>query len=454
MNALLFIAAVVALLVFVYINTIGYLDSEVDTALGLEMQALVDQYNDQNEADMTQVLAKYVAQTPGNEYVYSLIDGQGRTLAGNLDDWPSASPVAPGWADFETLAPGGKDKTRHTRGLIRELSDQRYLLVGRDVSERDHAQDVIRGSLLWALGFSIVLALGVGIFASSRVAQRLEEMHSTAQRIMKGDLNQRVHTYDSGDDFDQVAHSLNAMLDRIEALMATVQQFSNNVAHDLRKPLTRLRHRLEEAESADPEEAALILEKASRESDELMSTFDALLRIARIESRSRRSAFQEIDASALLSDVGEFYEPAASEQDLKLTVHAEPNIKVEADRDLLFQAVANLVDNAVKYTPPGGAIMLSAKHTDNAVLLAVADSGPGVPPELRPKVLERFFRADDSRTKPGNGLGLSLVQAIADLHEADIRLSDAEPGLRVELLLPQARSAESASANSPTPASA
>jgi signal transduction histidine kinase len=252
---------------------------------------------------------------------------------------------------------------------------------------------------------------------------------------MEGDLSRRVPRDDSGDDFDQLAANLNLMLERIEGLMASVRQVSDNIAHDLRTPLTRLRTRLELARDGDSQRARSTLESAIEDADELLGTFNALLRIARIESGSQRSAFAELDMASLVADVAELYEPVASGKEQHLEVQSAGKLIVSGDRNLLFQALANLVDNAIKYTPDGGRITLSARQIEGRVVIMVADTGPGVPAKLRERVFERFYRVDDSRATQGNGLGLSLVRAVANLHGAEILLTDNQPGLKVELRL-------------------
>ncbi|MEJ2389618.1 MAG: HAMP domain-containing sensor histidine kinase [Chromatiaceae bacterium] len=252
---------------------------------------------------------------------------------------------------------------------------------------------------------------------------------------MDGDLSRRVPTDGTGDDFDQLAVNLNRMLERIEQLLEAVRQVSDNIAHDLRTPLTRLRTRLELArrESDHPDLVAEALDQAIENADELLATFNALLRIARIESRSRRTAFAKVDLSALVEDVAELYEPLATDRGQQFAVEAPRPLRVNGDRDLLFQAVANLVDNAIKYTPAKGRITLSARLHAGRPEIAVIDGGPGIPAAMREKVFQRFFRLDGSRSTPGSGLGLSLVQAVARIHGAQIRLEDNDPGLRALL---------------------
>ncbi|MEA3292517.1 MAG: HAMP domain-containing sensor histidine kinase, partial [Pseudomonadota bacterium] len=267
---------------------------------------------------------------------------------------------------------------------------------------------------------------------------QIESINTTSREIMSGDLSRRIPTRGSGDDFDLLAGNLNAMLDRIQALMEDVRRVSDNIAHDLRTPLARLRNRLEllktDADADSPDSQAV--EQAVAEADGLLATFNALLRIARIEAEQRREAFEQVALDTVVQDVAEFYEPLAEDKAQRLLLDLQPGIRLQGDRDLLFQALANLLDNAIKYTPRGGRIEISLQSSEIGVRLIVADNGPGIPVEAREKVLQRFFRMEESRTTPGNGLGLSLVAAVAKLHGITIRLEDNRPGLRVVWELP------------------
>lgn len=432
--ASLFITAVVVVLVFIYVNTVSYLDYQTDTEIDSEVRGLLRGYENTGVSGLTRTIAERVRQNPDGEVVYLLTDSRMRPLAGNLDKWPSIGVQEKDWIEFTLSDWDFEHETRPARALTTQLPGNLNLLVGRDVAARNHEQDMILRALIWSFALTVIIAFGVGVFVSSRVTRRLEKLNRTAQDIMQGDLSRRVPIDGSGDDFDQLGTNLNRMLERNQALMATLQEISNNVAHDLRKPLTRLRLQLEEARDADPAQVHASLETATREADELMSTFNALLRIAQIESRSQRGAFAEVDLGSMLADLGELYEPAASENHQRLLVSAEPGLVVYGDRDLLFQALSNLVDNALKYTPTGGRIELSVGRKDGSVCVAVADTGRGIPPELVERVFQRFYRVDSSRSTPGNGLGLSLVRAIMDLHCADITLLDNSPGLRVEVI--------------------
>jgi signal transduction histidine kinase len=314
-------------------------------------------------------------------------------------------------------------------------------LVGRDIRELAATRSLIREALGWGLAMTFALALLGGWLMSAGVVRRLDAVNNVSREIIDGDLSRRVPRDGSGDDFDQLADNLNRMLTRIESLMASVRQVSDNIAHDLRTPLSRLHTKLSELRDTGlPEAAAADVDAAIADAEELLGAFNGLLRIARVESGARRAAFTDVDLKPLLLDVAELYEPLASDKDQALAVVSDDSgaLRVNGDRDLLFQALANLLDNAIKYTPPHGDIELRSGRVGGHVVVGVSDTGPGIPPAQRAKVLQRFYRIDASRSAPGHGLGLSLVQAVAQLHEAELRLEDAGPGLRVELRFPSA----------------
>jgi signal transduction histidine kinase len=278
---------------------------------------------------------------------------------------------------------------------------------------------------------------------STGVLRRIEAIARTSREIMDGDLSRRVPRSGSNDEFDQLATSLNRMLDRIEALMAQVRQVADNIAHDLRTPLTRLRTRLEGLRTDGDPETRESLDAAVAEADDLLATFNALLRIARIEA-GRGTDAAPVDLALLVQDVAELYEPLAAERNQSLSVAAPGPLWAPGDRNMLVQALANLVDNAVKYTPPGGCIAIAAERDGRTARVVVSDSGAGIPAELRERVLERFFRVDASRSTPGSGLGLSLVKAVAQFHGARLDLTDNHPGLRIALSIPMQNNAPSA----------
>jgi signal transduction histidine kinase len=289
----------------------------------------------------------------------------------------------------------------------------------------------------------IGLALLSWVFVSRRVLKRIDSLSATSRRIMSGDLSGRVDVTGTNDEFDRLAASLNLMLDRIEELLYGLKDVSDNIAHDLKTPLSRLRNRVEMALAgpADIDNYRATLEATIEESDALIRTFNALLMIARIEARSPDGTWEEVDASAIVRDVADLYEPAAEEKGIELGVDAKPPIVMKASRELLSQAVANLIDNAIKYGRPEDPsrrprIEVAARRDGSDLVLRVADNGPGVPEADRARVLQRFVRLEKSRSEPGSGLGLSLVAAVVRLHHGTIELGDARPGLAVIIRLP------------------
>jgi signal transduction histidine kinase len=270
---------------------------------------------------------------------------------------------------------------------------------------------------------------------------QIEAINTTSREIMAGDMSRRIPVVGSGDEFDELSKNLNAMLDQIERLVRGLKEVSDNIAHDLRSPLARLRSRLEIAllEPADKEKYRAVLTETIAEADALLMTFNALLSIAEAEAGAARDQFVALDVDALLADVAELYEPLADAAGLAFNIEGErtaTGATVQGDRDQLFQAVANLVDNAIKFSSPGGAVTLSLAHAPDQLEITVADRGPGVPEDAREKVMERFYRLEESRTMPGSGLGLSLVAAVARLHGGHLALSDNQPGLRAAVCLP------------------
>lgn len=428
------VGSVVVLFGFIYWATAGYVDRQTDETIEAEIGGLAEQYRRRGLAGLSAIVAERVARDPGGAAVYLLTHDDLTPIVGNLNRWPDAPTSDDGWTRFR-LRQWGLDKSEEHEARARTflLRGGLHLLVGRDIRELEATRRLILNALAWGLVITIALAVGVGLLMSSRVMRRIEAISETGRQIMEGDLSRRVPTDGSGDDFDQLATNLNLMLERIEGLMAAVREVSDNIAHDLRTPLTRLHTCLELARGNDPQKLREAVDQAMADTEELLGTFNALLRIARIESGSRRGAFAEVDVAQLVRDLGELYEPLAADKGQQLIADTGRALAIRGDRDLLFQALANLVDNAIKYTPEGEKIALSARTKDGQTEVIVADSGPGIRADRREKVFQRFFRVDDSRTTPGSGLGLSLVRAVIGLHGARIRLEDNGPGLRAVL---------------------
>lgn len=428
----LFAGSMVVLLGFLHYATAGYLQRQTDSEIGAEAADLATHYGQGGVGALARQVSNKAAANVGRRSVYLLADAEQVPMAGNINRWPDeVEPDAEGWLEFDLSgAPSGPDPIR---ARIYRPGGQLYLLIGRNVAAERSFGQLIVTALGWGLLLTVVLAVAGGLATARLIAWRLERINSTAREVMGGDLRQRVPRRGANDQFDRLADNLNRMLDRIEHLMAGVRQVSDNIAHDLRTPLTRLRWRLEQLrESHDPQ----LLDDAMAEADGLLQTFHALLRIAEVEAGSR-NRFGEVDLTALVRDVGELYEPVAADQGQTLTVEAGEQVAARGDRDVLFQALTNMVDNAVKYTPEDGAITLSVSHHRDRVELAVTDTGPGIPAERQDDVLKRFYRLEESRGSPGSGLGLSLVAAVAQLHDGELVLEDAGPGLRARLVLPR-----------------
>ncbi|WP_295384918.1 HAMP domain-containing sensor histidine kinase [uncultured Thiodictyon sp.] len=426
------------LLGFIYWSTAGFMDRQTDATIGAEIQGLAEQYRQRGLPGLSTVIQERIARDPAGAGLYLLADADLKPLLGNLDRWPAGFLAADGWIHFRLRNRGPNQAEEHAaRGQVFRLRGDLLLLVGRDVRDLEGTRHLILDALTWGLAITAALALLGGWVLSHRVLRRLEAINQISREIMEGDLSRRIPVGGSNDDFDQLAAGLNQMLSRIESLMDGVRQVSDNIAHDLRTPLTRLRTKLEllRAELGDTHPAGATAEETIADAEELLTTFNALLRIARIEAGGRRAAFAPVDLVPLVADLAELYEPVAAERLQQLTFSAPRNAWVIGDRDLLFQALGNLVDNAVKYTPEGGLVDLRLTGTEQDILMEVADSGPGIPAGLRAEVFRRFFRADHSRSTPGSGLGLSLVQAVIQLHGATIELLDNAPGLRVRIRL-------------------
>ncbi|MBB3769831.1 hypothetical protein FHS55_000417 [Angulomicrobium tetraedrale] len=378
----------------------------------------------------------------------------GEPLAGNVLNLPLNFLDKEGWREIDYVR--SEDQAAPpSRALVNVLflPGEFRLLIGRDVVEREELRKIIIGPALWGLGLLVVLGVAGGLFVTRRVLKRIDQMTAISDGIMAGDMSGRLAVAGTGDEFDRLAFSLNAMLDRIEALMAGLKQVSDNIAHDLKTPLTRLRNRAEDAlrTARSDEEWRAATEQTIDESDGLIRTFDALLMIARAEAGQASAAAVRFDLADTLASVAELYEPVADESGLDLTLESVEPLGVIGVRELLAQVLSNLIDNAIKYSAPDipgarGTIRLAASRVDGKARIVVADCGPGIPEADRPRVLERFVRLEASRTRPGFGLGLSLVVAVVHLHGGSLRLEDNEPGLRVIIDLPLAPAMEEVAA--------
>lgn len=436
---LLFAFSVTALLFFTYWNTRRTLDAQVDQIIEAEITGLSEEWQHfglQGLAETVRARSLHAGQS-----LYMLSDSLHHFVAGNLDTWPQISGTTGQMVEFDFDRPiDGKLEPRRARGRVFELAGGFSLLVAQDVHDRYLTERMFTTTLPWTVVLILILGAAGGALMSRNMLQRLDAINRTSGEIIAGDLSRRVPLNGSGDEFDSLAENLNRMLDRIERLMKGLREVTDSVAHDLRTPLNRLRNRLEESVArlnAGGQQADEI-ERAIAETDQLIATFNALLLIAETDAGTTRAAMSALDLGGVAADVVELYEPLAEERKMSLALMPSPTMVVEGNRSLIAQALANLVDNAIKYTPAGGKVRIRIASTDQGVELSVADSGPGIPAADRPRVTERFVRLEASRNSPGTGLGLSLVMAVAHYHHAELVLEDNVPtGLKAVLRFPK-----------------
>ncbi|MBP7065193.1 HAMP domain-containing sensor histidine kinase [Ferrovibrio sp.] len=427
--AALFVLANLLLAGLIWWNTTGYLDRETDAVIAADTRAIGDRLRDFGLAGAVQMIEERSAAAPNADRraIYLLADPRLRPLAGNVAAWPLRIGAAPGWYEIELVQ---HDKLHATRLLHVVLPGNFQLLVGRDVQDRAQIRNLVLRSLLWAGLLVLLLALLGGWLIRRALLHRVEGINRTATAIRQGDLSQRLPQSRGGDEFDQLEVTINHMLDQIEQLVDGVRHVSNSIAHDLRTPLAETRFRLEGLLHDLPDSVAQEqIAAAIADIDRLIGVFNALLRLAELDSGLRRAGFAELDLTALVEEAAELYAPSAEAKGIQLHCDAPPGLRLTGDRQLLAQAIGNLLDNAIKYTPPGGRILLLARPDG----VTVADNGPGMNVAERERAAERFYRGDTARSTAGFGLGLSLVQAIARLHGGVLRLEDNAPGLRASL---------------------
>jgi signal transduction histidine kinase len=439
--AVLFSASVIVLFAVIFWSTSFYMTGQLDAAIDSDFAELTEGFRAGGAAQVARLIADRVNDMPSGPMFYLLEDPAGAVVAGNLPSLP------PRTGAFDTVDPRPaphRDNKRPLRAHGTVLKGGDYLLVAIGAGQRDEMGELILRAFGWGALVSLLLAFGGGLMLSSRLLRRVEAFSHTAREIMAGHLSRRVPTRGADDEFDHLAASLNAMLERTESSMHAMQQISNDIAHDLRTPLTRLRQRLELAlfKATTFAELRAAIDGSIGDTEAILATFGALLRIAQIEGGAIKAGFAEFDLSELLRTLIEVYQPAADEKHQILCAAIAPGLAAFGDRELLAQMLANLLENAMRHSPGGAVVRLSATCHDDAVTVVLSDSGPGIPPPEYENVFRRFYRLETSRTTPGDGLGLSLVSAIAVLHGISIELADNRPGLRVTLRWRGARDAD------------
>jgi signal transduction histidine kinase len=427
--AALFGLSALILLGVIYWATGEYISSSLDAAVDSDITELKDALQGGGVEALTAQVKERLRQTPHGPVYYLFQDPNGKIIAGNLPPFYGGE----GRFDLKIARSDGPSVPVHARGIT--LTEREYLMVGVDALPRREMRKLILRVFELSSAITLVLALAGGALMSGGLLRRIETISRVARDIMAGDFSRRIPVRGTGDEFDHLAASLNAMLERNEAAMESVRQVSNDIAHDLRTPLTRLRQRLELAQrrARSVEEWRLAAERCISDMDAILETFGGLLRIAQIESGMPAKRFAEVDLSELLRTLTEVYQPMAEEKEQLFTADIESGLTVWGDRELLTQMIANIIENAMKHSPSAASIGLAARESSGTISVAVSDSGPGIPVEERIRVFQRFYRLERSRSTPGNGLGLSLVEAIAALHRTAVELTDNSPGLRVTL---------------------
>jgi signal transduction histidine kinase len=444
--ALIAIAAfgiiVSAIFAYVYLSTIAYVRSRSDHAIMTEYSSLREDYQRSGRDGLIDSIRRRMTYRNFGDHVYLLVDPSMSVLAGNLKTWPPTVGTASGWAEFRTSSTSAAPTNGPLlRAMLATLPDGDHLLVGRDISDLDRFTAGIEGAVVSGGALIFVLAGLASVLVTRRTVERIEQINATSRAIMASGLDKRIPLRGSHDEWDSVAENLNLMLDRIETLMGEVRQVSDNVAHDLRTPLTRMRGRLEKAyhgQRRGEDDQALIGDTIA-DLDAVLRIFSSITRIAQIEAQVREGGFRVVNLGEIASEVVELYDAAAEQDDTRLVIAGNHDVPVTGDRDLIFDAIANLVDNAIKHGRAGGQVVVRSENVDGQPVISIADDGPGIPANEYDYVFKRFYRLEQSRYIPGNGLGLSLVAAVARLHGARIEMLDNAPGLQFKLWFPPPR---------------
>ncbi len=439
----LFAASVAVLGVAAYLVTAAALEQRLDDRITGEMTALRAAYASGGLDHLTQMVKAHEQRLPAGPLEYRLMARQGELLAGTLP----VVPQQPGWSNIKTVESDGDVSRR--RVLLAALGGGIQLAIGADREQIEMVEQAIMNGFASAFGAVLVLGIVGGIALSLAFLKRVETIRRTADAIIRGDLTQRVPVSGSGDDLDRLSLTLNRMLDRIAELMESLRHISADIAHDLKTPLARLRQRLETTQSGarSVDEHAAAIKAAIADIDEILAVFGSLLRIAQIEAGTRRSGFRALDLGAVFATVADAFAPAAEDAGKDLEAKVKQGVQVLGDRELLTQMLANLVENAIRHTPPGTRIEVSLGSDRGRIIGMVADNGQGIPPEESERIFQRFYRLEQSRSTPGSGLGLSLVKAVADLHGIALEVRNAEPGLQIVMRFPEGGQTRATSPN-------
>jgi signal transduction histidine kinase len=422
---------------------------QIAQTIDADITGLSEQYTQGGLRRLVKIIQRRTSR-PGAG-LYLVTTAAGEPIAGNIARLPPSVLASTGLVETEYLPAGDARGTRRALSRVFVLAGGFHLLVGHDLEEGEQLRQILDRTLVSSLFWLVVVGTAGGLWIARRVLIRVEAINANAQAIVTGGLSGRLRLAGTGDEFDRLVQNFNAMLDRISILMTGLKEVTDNIAHDLKTPLTRLHAGMEQAlrTAKDSADYRAALEKGLDESERLIQIFDALLSIARAEAGAGREGMSDFDAGSVARDVADLYEPVAEERGVTLSVKVEPGLTVHGSRELASQALANLVDNALKYgrpeasgaSPAGAlfsAIELTARRGGANIEFIIADRGPGIPEHDRQRVLDRFVRLETARSLPGSGLGLSLAAAVARLHNGSLRIEDNKPGLRAVISLPAA----------------
>jgi len=435
----IFGAAVIALFSYVYWSTASYVRILSDRAIAAEHAVLQKAYDSAGRDGLIAAIGRGIASERYEGGRYLLADPSFNAVAGNLKAWPASLRNAEGWDTFRAETQPETPDGHLLRANVTTLPDGYHLLVGKDIDDLRGFAEKINTALALGVLLIFVLAGVASLYVTRRTVGRIEAINATSRSIMQSGLGKRIPLRGTRDEWDQLAQNLNLMLDRIETLMGEVKQATDNVAHDLRTPLTRMRGRLEKAfgKPRDGGNDQALISDTIADLDSVLAMFTSLTRISQIEANDRTAAFRAVNLAEIASEVVELFDAAAEDNGANLKTAGAPSAFVSGDRDLLFDAVSNLVDNAIKHGREAGQVTVEVTQDDGGVAISVCDDGPGIPSHECRHVLKRFYRLERSRRTPGNGLGLSLVAAVARLHAADIEMTDNAPGLNFRLRFPR-----------------
>jgi signal transduction histidine kinase len=436
---ILVLCAVAVISAILYLGTVGVMDREINAKIFLVSDRLTKRFEEHGTEGVQQGIDQLLTDgVDSDTEVYLLVGPDGTKIIGNID-LLTGRPIQPDELVDERVVRFGRISS--SRLLPHQFSNGSILVVGRDMQDLHEINQLILRSLGLGGVLAVVIAVGGAILFRNQLEHRVAAIRHTVLEIEAGDLGRRIPVLDSNDEFTRLNHDINHMLDQIQHLMEGVRNVSNAIAHDLRTPLGRIRSLLDEAlrQNRNLQKLSTAATHAIRQIDDLTAVFDKLLQIAEAESGTRRQSFEPVALKEIVTDVVEFYDAAAEAKGIRLSIGIEGEPTTLGDKDLLASATANLVDNALKYAGSESIVRVRAVQDRNTVSIVVQDNGPGIPAGEIEKVMMRFYRGDQSRTLPGNGLGLPIVSSISQLHAGTFALEDASPGLRARIVLPRVR---------------